>query len=254
MKLLSWNVNGIRAIERKGAFDDLLKLDADIICLQETKAEENQLSPVLASPDGYHGYFHSSQERKGYAGTALYSKIKPNKVEFGLPNGFDAHGRTITAYFDDFVLVNCYFPNGKSKTAPLDFKLEFYDLFLEHLENLKKDHAVIATGDFNVAHEAIDLARPKENENSIGFLPEERAWVDELITSGFTDVWRNHFPNKKDVYSYWDQKSRARDRNVGWRIDYFFVTPEILKQTTSVDILTDFLGSDHVPVVLELGE
>jgi exodeoxyribonuclease-3 len=252
MKIISWNVNGIRAIERKGAFDEIMKLDPDIFCVQETKAEREQLSEALANPDGYHSYFFSTEGRKGHSGTAIYSKTEPDKVEYGLPNGIDKQGRTITAYFGDMVVVTCYFPNGKSKTSPLDFKLSFYDTFLAHIEELKKDYNVIINGDFNVAHEAIDLARPKENENTIGFLPEERAWVDELIAHGWVDVWRTRNPHKTDVYSYWDQKTRARDRNVGWRIDYFFVQAPFMQRVKNIEILTDFLGSDHVPVVLEV--
>jgi exodeoxyribonuclease-3 len=252
MKIVSWNVNGIRAIERKGAFDDLMALGADVICLQETKAEKEQLSKKLQNPDGYHGYFHSSRERKGYAGSAIYSKKEPLKVVHGLPDDvLDRHGRTIAIHLKDLIVVNCYFPNGKSKTAPLEYKMKFYDEFLAYAEELNKEKPVVLTGDFNVAHEAIDLARPKENENNIGFLPQERAWVDELIASGFTDVFRDHNP-RKQVYSYWDMKSRARDRNVGWRIDYFFVSPELTSQVQNIEILTNMMGSDHAPVVLEV--
>jgi exodeoxyribonuclease-3 len=252
MKILSWNVNGIRALERNGFWSDLIKLDSDIICLQETKAEAEQLSDEQREPDGYYSFFHSSQERKGYAGSAIYSKLKPNKVVNGLPNKeLDRHGRTITAHFDEFIIVNGYFPNGKSKTAPLEYKMKFYDAFLAYAEELKKEKPVILTGDFNVAHEAIDLARPKENENNIGFLPEERAWIDELIAHGWVDVFRERFPEMAR-YSYWDQKSRARDRNVGWRIDYFFVPVEFLNKVKDIDILTNVMGSDHAPVVLHL--
>lgn len=253
MRIISWNVNGIRALERKGFFDELIQLDADIICLQETKAEREQLSPKLQNPEGYFGYFFSSNERKGYAGTAIYSKKEPEKVVFGLPKeALDQHGRTITAEFDDFFVVNTYFPNGASKSASLEYKLAFYEHFLAYVSKLQKKKTVILTGDFNVAHEEIDLARPKENKKSIGFLPEERAWIDEIIAADWIDVFRSFYPEQEGYYTYWDQKSRARERNVGWRIDYFFVPQSFLKKVASIHILKDFQGSDHAPVVLQL--
>lgn len=254
MKIISWNVNGIRSIERNGDFEPLLALDGDIYCLQETKAEKEQLSPLLASPDGYHAYFHSSRQRRGYSGTAVYSRIEPENVVHGLPSDeLDLHGRTITLHYKDFILVNSYFPNGASKTAPLEYKLAYYHEFLSYIKKLaKKKKPVILTGDFNVAHTEIDLARPKENKKSIGFLPEERAELDTLISAGWVDVFRTLYPDTTDVYTYWDQKSRAKDRNVGWRIDYFFVPQKFMKHVKDLTILREFEGSDHVPLILEI--
>lgn len=253
MKIVSWNVNGIRSIERNGDMPSLLELDADVYCLQETKAERHQLSPELQAPLGYNGYFHSSRERKGYSGTAIYTRVEPQKVVYGLPRDeLDRHGRTIAVHFADFILINSYFPNGASKTASLEYKLAYYKEFLKYAQKLNKEKPVILTGDFNVAHTAIDLARPKENKNSIGFLPEERAELDKLISAGWTDVFRHVHPDTEGVYTYWDQKSRAKDRNVGWRIDYFFVPNDYIKHVRNIEILREFEGSDHVPVILNL--
>lgn len=257
MKIFSWNVNGIRAIERKGAWANILAEDPDIICLQETKAEKEQLSDELASSPGYESFFHSSRERKGYAGTAIYTRWAPREVINGFPKAddLDRHGRTITAIFDDFALVNAYFPNGKSKTAPLDYKKAYYEAFLDHITELHMKHGqVVVCGDLNVAHAEIDLARPKDNANNIGFLPEERAWIDGYLEQGWIDTWRTTNPDTTDVYTYWDQKSGARERNVGWRIDYFLVSPETFSRVTNITPLTDFMGSDHCPLVLELAD
>lgn len=253
MKILTWNVNGLRAIRRKGAWDELLKLDADIICLQEIKAEADQLTKDQSEPEGYFAFFNSSKAKKGYAGTAIYTKQAPNQVvdDFGVEK-FDTEGRLQTAYFDDFILLNCYFPQG-AREGRLEFKLAYYDKFLEHIEKLKLDTGlpVVFCGDVNTAHFAVDLARPKANEKNTGFLPEERAWLDQLVDHGWTDVWRHFYPNKAEVYSYWDQKTRARDRNVGWRIDYFWANQKALQKISKSDILTDFMGSDHCPVVIQ---
>jgi len=253
-KIICWNVNGIRAIERKGNWAELLKYDADIYCLQETKANPDQLSSAVRHPDGYHSYFAWPNEKKGYSGVAIYSKEKPIEVAEGIGMTGDApEGRVITARFKDFVLVNCYFPNGGGGQDRLVYKLEFYDEFLEYIEDLKlKYKNVIFCGDVNTAHSEIDLARPKPNEKNTGFLPEERAWIDQVIDSGWIDVFRHHFPNKADMYTYWDMKTRARDRNVGWRIDYFFVTPSVLKNKNSIEILSNQLGSDHAPIRFEI--
>ncbi len=257
MKIFSWNVNGIRAIERKGAWVNILAEDPDVICLQEIKAEKEQLSPDLATPDGYEGFFHSSRERKGYAGTAIYTKWAPEEVIYGLPEAddLDRHGRTLTVVFDGLAVVTAYFPNGKSKTANLDYKRAYYKAFLQHITKLHALHErVIVCGDLNVAHTELDLERSKENANTIGFLPEERAWIDGYLAQGWIDVWRTNNPDVTSVYTYWDQKTGARDRNVGWRIDYFLVSPETLSRVTHIEPLTDFMGSDHCPVVLELAD
>ncbi len=254
MKIISWNTNGLRATVKQGNFEPLFKkYKPDIVCLQETKAEKEQLPNEIQNYFGYHSYFSHSKTKKGYSGVAIYSKIKPEKVtELGIPH-FDDEGRTLVAYYKDFVLINCYFPNGGGAEARLKYKLDFYDAFLEFVEKLKKKKMkVIFCGDVNVAHEEIDLARPKENETHVGFLPIERAWMDEVIAAGWVDTFRHFYPNKKDAYTYWDQKTRARDRNVGWRIDYFFTSPDLLKKVKSTTILADYMGSDHCPISLDI--
>ena len=254
MKLISWNVNGLRSIHKKGNFDEIFKKDFDILCLQETKAEAEQLAEEVRNPKGYFSYFSHSKGRKGYSGVAVYTKIKPEKVvEVMDIKDMDQEGRLLVLYFADFVLLNCYFPNGGGGPVRLKYKLEFYDYFLKFTEALrKKGHKIIICGDVNTAHEAVDLARPKENEKNTGFLPEERAWIDELINHGYLDIFRHLNPNKKDAYTYWDMKTGARARNVGWRIDYFFISPDLLPRVKQTAILTDFYGSDHCPIVLEL--
>lgn len=229
-------------------------LNADIFCLQETKAEAQQLSSEMREVPGYHSFFASSSVRKGYSGVATYTKIKPKKVEYGMGiERFDQEGRLVATYFDDFVLLNVYFPNGGASPERLQYKLDFYDAFLEHIEDIrKKGLPVIFGGDVNTAHEEIDLARAKENEGNTGFLPEERAWIDEVVRLGYVDTFRHFYPTKRDAYSYWDMKTRARDRNVGWRIDYFFVSSELIPRLKNTSILSDIFGSDHAPVVLEL--
>ena len=257
MKFISYNVNGIRASFKKGAFDTLLALGADIIGIQETKSTPEQLDEKLLSPTGYVSYFDSSKERKGYSGVAVYTKVKPEKVEYGLGEAsFDTEGRCLTLHFKTFAFVTAYFPNGGRDDEHFKFKLAYYDKFLAHVKKLEKKYKhVIFCGDLNVAHNEIDLARPKENSNQIGFLPIERAWVDRVIDAGFIDTFRaKHGDEVK--YSWWDQKTRARERNVGWRIDYMFVSSflaEKLKNTkTKADILDNFMGSDHAPVMLEI--
>jgi len=255
MKLISWNVNGLRAIHRKDGFLDFMKKNKpDMLGLQETKASEEQLPDELRAIPGYHAYFASSKVKKGYSGVALYTKEEPLKVEFGLGiKKFDDEGRTIIAQYKDFVLLNVYFPNGGGGPHRLKYKLDFYDAFLAYIEKLrKKGKRIIFCGDVNTAHEEIDLARPKENEENTGFLPEERAWIDEVTYGGYVDVFRHFFPDKTGAYTYWDLKTRARDRNVGWRIDYFFVSPDLLPRLKGVKILSDVYGSDHCPISLEM--
>lgn len=253
MKFISFNVNGIRAMEKKGVFEKLLALDADIIGIQETKATPDQLSEKVISPPGYFSCFDSSKIRKGYSGVAVYSKARPEKIECGLgKDEYDEEGRCLTLHFKDFVFVTAYFPNGGRDEEHFQFKLRYYELFLKHVQKLEKKYdAVIFCGDLNVAHNEIDLARPKENSKQIGFLPVERAWVDKVEVSGFVDTFRSLHPDMVK-YSWWDQKTGARVRNVGWRIDYFFVNQELLEHVKNADILDDFLGSDHAPVVLEI--
>ncbi|MEZ4103083.1 MAG: exodeoxyribonuclease III [Candidatus Paceibacterota bacterium] len=255
MKIISWNVNGIRANHKKGAFDEMFKKHKpDILCLQETKASPDQLSKEILEPKGYTSFFSSSKIKKGYSGVAIYTKEKPQKVTCGIDMpGDDDEGRTLVAHFKDFVLINTYFPNGGGGPVRLAYKLEFYDAFLKFINKLKKSgKKIIFTGDVNTAHTEADLARPKENEKNTGFLPEERAWIDEVINDGYADVFRSLHPNKKEVYTYWDQKTRARERNVGWRIDYFFASLSILPKIKSFKTHADFLGSDHCPIEINL--
>ena len=243
----------------------IAKEKPDIFCLQETKAEESQLPVEIAKPQGYFSYFSHSKNKKGYSGVAIYSKTEPKKVEYGIGiSKFDDEGRILVAYYDEFVLLNVYFPNGGGGEERLKYKLEFYDAFLLFIDSLKKQgNKVIFCGDVNTAHEAIDLARPKENEDNTGFLPEEREWIDEVIAHGYRDVFRDEHPNKKDVYTFWDMKTRSRERNVGWRIDYFFVSNNFLvpsksasgrtewgRVKMSANILSEVLGSDHCPISL----
>lgn len=254
MKLISWNVNGLRALYNQDYWDFFVKEKPDIFCLQETKAQPDQLPEEVRNPKGYFSYFASSQKKKGYSGVALYSKIEPEKVEYGMGiKKFDDEGRMIVAHYKDFVLLNVYFPNAGRGHDRLEYKMEFYDAFLEYIENLrKKGKSVIFCGDVNTAHEEIDLARPQANEERTGFLPEERAWIDEVVTAGYIDTFRHFYPNKKDAYTYWDLITRARDRNVGWRIDYFFVSHDLANQLKGAAILSDVYGSDHCPTELQL--
>lgn len=254
MKIVSWNVNGLRAVVKKGNWDWFLQNQPDILCLQETKAHPDQLPEEVRNPKGYFSYFDHSKGRKGYSGVAIYSKVKPEKMEegMGVPE-FDQEGRLLVAYFKDFVLLNCYFPNGGGGPVRLKYKLEFYEHFLKFINKLhKKGHKMVFTGDINTAHTEIDLARPKENVENTGFLPIERAWIDKVVKHGYIDIWRYLNPNKKDSYTYWDMKTFARDRNVGWRIDYFFVSQDFVSRVTSVKILDDVFGSDHCPILLEV--
>jgi exodeoxyribonuclease-3 len=253
MKLISWNVNGIRAAHKKGALLELFKLDMDIIGIQETKSVPDQLSEDITHPTGYFSYFDSAKERKGYSGVAVYTKVKPEKVEYGLGRDeYDTEGRCLTLHFRDFAFVTCYFPNGGRDEEHFKYKLLYYEEFLKHVKRLEDEHGkVIFCGDLNVAHEEIDIARPKENASCIGFLPVERAWVDRVQEAGFIDTFRALHPSLVK-YSWWDMKSRSRERDVGWRIDYFFVNEELFPHVKKADILVDFQGSDHAPTMLEM--
>ena len=216
--------------------------------------EAKQLDPELRNPDGYFSYFTHSKMRKGYSGVAVYTKIKPDKVEEGMGiEKMDQEGRLLVLYYPDFVLLNGYFPNGGGGPERLKYKLDFYDAFLNLIEKLRTSgKKIIICGDINTAHEAVDLARPKENEKNTGFLPEERAWIDELVNHGYIDIFRHLHPHTRDAYTFWDSKSRARDRNVGWRLDYFFISPDLLPRVKSTSLMSAFPGSDHCPIVLEL--
>ncbi len=255
MKIISWNTNGLRATVKQGNFIPLFAFNnPDIVCFQETKCEKDQLDEKTRNLNGYNSYFSHSKDKKGYSGVAIYSKLKPDNVEYGIgiPK-FDDEGRTIVAYYKDFILINCYFPNGGGGPERLKYKLEFYDAFLLFINKLKDEKKnVIFCGDVNTAHEEIDLARPKANEDNTGFLPVERAWLDEVINNGWVDIFRNFYPEKREVYTYWDMKTRARDRNVGWRIDYFFTNQSFVKNIKSFKTMSDYYGSDHCPIMIDI--
>ena len=255
MKLVSWNVNGLRAVHRKGNWKDVWKLEPDVLCLQEIKADVADLPDETKEVTGYTALFNEGSSKKGYSGVALYAKESPETVEYKIgEERFDVEGRIITAYFRDFVLSNVYFPNGGQGPERLQYKLDFYDTFLSYIESVRSTgKKVIFCGDINTAHEEVDLARPKENEKNTGFLPEERAWIDEVIGLGYVDAYRTLHPHKTDAYSYWDLKTRARDRNVGWRIDYFFVDQALFQRVSDARIHTEIFGSDHCPISIELG-
>lgn len=255
MKIISWNTNGLRATVKQGNFTPLFAFNnPDIVCFQETKCEPDQLDEKTRNLKGYNSYFSYSKGRKGYSGVAIYSKEVPDKVEYGIGiKEFDDEGRLLVLYFKKFVLITGYFPNAGQGPERLKYKLEFYDAFLLFINKLKNEgHNVIFCGDINTAHTEIDLARPKANEENTGFLPIERAWMDELVNNGWVDIFRSLNPDKKDVYTYWDQKTRARDRNVGWRIDYFFASQSLMKKVKDLKTLTEYMGSDHCPIMLDI--
>lgn len=250
--LISWNVNGIRAAEKKGFLDWMKTAKVDIVSLQETKAQPEQLSTALLHPIGYESYW-SSAIRKGYSGTATYTRVSPVMAMTSFSDEIlDGEGRITMLEFKEFFFFNVYFPNGGSGPLRLDFKMKFYDKFFHLIETFRQKKPIVFCGDINTAHTEIDLARPKENEKSSGFLPKERAWIDKIIEAGYLDTFRLLHPEKKDIYSWWDMKTHARSRNIGWRIDYFFISKELKKHVVSADIHDKVLGSDHCPVSLTL--
>ena len=253
LKLISWNVNGVRAVAKKGFFEWLDQESPDILCLQETKAHIDQLEGSLVHPTGYETFWNSGEQR-GYSGVATFVKKPPLSTSSFLGYQIlDAEGRVIMVEYPEFFLFNVYFPNGGSGIDRLKYKLEFYKAFLFMIEAFrKKGKGVIVCGDVNTAHQEIDLARPKENANTSGFMRIERDWLDELFTKGYTDTFRMFHANELAQYTWWDMKTGARKRNVGWRIDYFIVSPELKDKVADAFILTDVLGSDHCPVGITL--
>lgn len=252
MRIISWNVNGYRAAWKKGIADWLSSARPDILCVQETKAWREQLTEEQINPVGYVGNF-SQPERKGYSGVATFSKKAPKSVTLGLGvEEFDHEGRVIVTDHGEFLLANIYFPNGKQNKTRLDYKMGFYaatqKVFVDLLNSGKK---VIVVGDYNTAHKPIDLEHPKANEKTSGFLPIEREWIDSWIESGFIDIFRR-FNDKPKQYSWWDMRTRARDRNIGWRIDYFFVSENMVDMVTDAWLMREVMGSDHCPLGLEL--
>jgi len=253
LKMFSWNVNGIRAAQRKGFLDWLYQTSPDILCIQETKAHPDQLDDELKAPTNYLSYW-ASAERKGYSGVALYSRSEPVSVQIGLGiEEFDREGRTIIADYGEFVLLMAYFPNGSRDHSRVPFKMAYKQAFLEICNRHRNNgRSVIFCGDVNTAHREIDLARPTENRNSTGFLPIERAWIDQVVKEGYIDTFRAMHPEQREAYSWWAYWGKARERNVGWRIDYFFTSPDLGGRIAAAGIHADVLGSDHCPVSLTL--
>ena len=253
INICTWNVNGIRACVRKGFLQWMEGESPDILCIQETKAREEQLSTEVKSPEGYSSFF-ASAEKKGYSGVALYTKKTPQDVQIGLDiDDFDSEGRTIIAQYPEFVLISAYFPNSQNEGKRLPYKLAFDEAIARCCDEFRKSgKEVIICGDFNAAHEEIDLANPKQNVNNAGFLPEERQWVDEMLSQGFRDVFRERHPGEKGHYTWWSYRTRARERNAGWRLDYFLSTAGISEKIKEVSHLSEVMGSDHCPVRLVL--
>jgi exodeoxyribonuclease-3 len=251
-RILSWNVNGLRAVLKKGFSEWLIHENPDILCIQETKLQEDQLPEEILSLAGYSSFF-SFAEKKGYSGVALFSKHQPKSIRYGFGiERFDTEGRILIAEFDPFTLFNIYYPNGKASAERLRYKMEFYNSFLNiALDYSSRGNQLVICGDVNTAHRPIDLARPRENETVSGFLPEERAWIDTLISKGYLDTLRC-FSDEGGRYTWWDYKTRARERNIGWRIDYFFISESLRPNLCSAMILADVPGSDHCPVGIEL--
>ena len=252
MKIFSWNVNGLRAVVKKGFFE-WLKLEApDVVCLQEIKARVEDLDENLLKPKGYHTAWNPA-ERKGYSGVAVFMKKKPAVIHKGMGiERFDSEGRIIRIEFKGFDLLNVYFPNGTSGSERLQYKMDFYDAFLDHCEDLRgKRKELVITGDVNTAHKPIDLKNPKANEKNSGFLPEEREWVDKLIKHGYVDSFRA-FNQQPDQYTWWSYRFKVRAKNIGWRIDYFFVTEGLMKKVKHSFITPEVMGSDHCPIGLDI--
>lgn len=252
MKIFCWNVNGLRAVSKKGFLEILEAEDPDVVCLQETKIHEAQLTQELMNPLGYFSHW-AFAKRPGYSGVVTYSKLKPKSVQVELQNGkHDDEGRLVLTEFDDFTLVNVYIPNGGMGDHRIEYKLNYYDEMLDMLERLRREgRNLVICGDFNTAHTEIDLARPKENEMVTGFLPVERAWLDKFVGAGYVDTFRALHPEARDVYTWWSFRSGARVRNVGWRIDYFFANQEFFPKIKKSEVRMDILGSDHCPLTLE---
>lgn len=248
MKLISWNVNGFRACLQKGFAEFFAQADADIFCLQETKMQEGQAD---FNPEGYFAYYNSAI-KKGYSGTAVFSKQQPLQVTLGINDQYNDEGRVLTLEYPEFYLVNCYVPNSQTELARLEYRLQFEDTMRNYLSDLNKRKPVIYCGDLNVAHQEIDLKNPKTNTKSAGFTLEEREKFSQLLTAGFTDSYRYLYPETTGVYSWWSYRFKAREKNAGWRIDYFVVANSLAKQIIDAKIHMQVLGSDHCPVELEI--
>ena len=249
MKLISWNVNGIRACVTKGILDYFKEMDADIFCIQESKMQEGQLDLEL---DGYYQYWNYAK-KKGYSGTAIFTKKEPISVSNGI--GIEEHdqeGRVITLEYDNFYMVTVYTPNSQNELARLDYRMTWEDAFKDYLNSLKAVKPVIICGDMNVAHKEIDLKNPKTNKRNAGFTDEERGKFSDLLAEGYVDTFRHFYPDMENIYSWWSYRFKAREKNAGWRIDYFVVSDRIFEKVGDSFILGEIMGSDHCPVVLEL--
>jgi len=249
MRFISWNVNGLRAVVSKNFIEDFNKLDADIFCLQETKLQEGQIDLDLP---GYHQYWNYA-DKKGYSGTAIFTKLEPISVSYGI--GVDEHdheGRVITLEFDDFYFITVYTPNSQNELARLPYRMRWEDDFRAYIMKLDEKKPVIFCGDLNVAHKEIDLKNPKTNHQNAGFTDEERGKMTELLSSGFVDTFRHFYPDAEQIYSWWSYRFKAREKNSGWRIDYFITSERLNDRLVDAKIHTDILGSDHCPVELEI--
>lgn len=252
MKIYSWNVNGIRAIKNKGFIEWIAGEQPEVLCIQETKIQENQISDELKNIEGYYSYF-SCAEKKGYSGVGIYTKQKPISVMRGIGiEKFDSEGRILITEFEKFTLFNIYFPNGQKDENRLSYKMEFYDALLDYCEMLrKKGKKLIICGDYNTAHNVIDIKNAKANEKYSGFLPIERAWMDKFVSHGYVDTFR-YLHAEEVKYSWWSYRFKAREKNAGWRLDYFFITKDLLIELKEASILNEVVGSDHCPVSIIL--
>lgn len=252
-EILCWNVNGYRAIAKKGFLKFLYRKKPDIMCIQETKANPEQLKEELKKPKEYYAFWSSSKIKKGYSGVATFTKEKPLKIKYGIGiKRFDDEGRIVITEFKNFTLLNVYFPNGKMSNKRLKYKMDFYNAFLRYVNKIKKEKELIICGDVNTAHNEIDLANPEPNNLFSGFLPKERKWIDKLISNGFIDTFRYLYP-KKIAYSYWTTRFKtARQKNIGWRLDYFFVTKNLIKKVKDSFMMPRIKGSDHCPVGIKI--
>lgn len=251
MKMISWNVNGLRACVNKGFYDYFRGVNADIFCMQETKLQEGQIEVEIG--DDYHQYWNYA-EKKGYSGTAIFTRMKPLTVRYGLEEDHEPEGRVITLEFEDFYFVTVYTPNAKRDLSRLDYRLEWEERFRKYLMELDAQKPVIVCGDMNVAHQEIDLKNAKSNRNNSGFTPEEREKMTRLLAAGFVDTYRHFYPDQTDAYTWWSFMPKVRERNIGWRIDYFLVSERLAPSLVSAGIDAHVMGSDHCPVVLEVGE
>ncbi len=250
-KIITWNVNGIRAAEGKGLYKWMKETDPEILCIQETKAQPDVLTQKFKNREGYHTYF-ASAEKKGYSGVVTYSKEEPVSVNFLGIDEFDNEGRYLESEFRDYIVINTYFPNSQKEGKRLDYKLRFNNAVLERMDILKaQGKRLILCGDFNVAHKEIDLKNPKTNTRNPGFLPEERDWMTSFLEAGYIDLFR-FFDASPGQYTWWSYRTAARERNIGWRLDYFAVTDDILDDVINCEILADVMGSDHCPVLMEI--